>query len=234
MKFLYKMKKNIKLTLDQQTFNTDTMLLASFIKIPKNTKNILEVGTGSGILMLELSKRCDAFIDGIEIQEERVKIAIKNINLNDKNKLKVIQGDFRNFKFDKKFDLIISNPPFFKLNDQKRLSLKEEDIIARHELFLNLDDLLKGIFLNLNDYGTFYLIHRPDRLLELSRIADSYNLKIKRIKFVYSHFNKNAISVLIMGKKMGNDGIVVESPLILYEEKGVLSFEAKQVMENFL
>lgn len=235
MKFLVE-TKNFKLNqTKQQAFNTDTILLANHIKIPKDTKNILDVGTGSGVLMLDLAYKTNANIYGIEVQENRFNQARENILLNKlEDRLKVINADFKEYNFNNlKFDLIVTNPPFFKVHNVNHLSKNEEDMIARHEVALDLENLITNVSKNLKDKGYFYMIHRPDRFLEILDLCQKNNLKIKQVRFIHPYLNSDANHVLIMAIKNGKEGIKVLNPLILYLDKHEFTDEMKQIIGDF-
>ncbi|VEU80160.1 tRNA1(Val) (adenine(37)-N6)-methyltransferase [Haploplasma axanthum] len=218
----------------EQAFNTDTILLANYIKIPKDCKNILDVGTGSGVLMFDLACKTKANIYGIEVQENRYFQALENIELNNKKEqLNVFYADFKEHKFDQLFDLIITNPPFFKVHNNKQLSQNEEDLIARHEIMLTLDELLFNVSKNLKYRGHFYMIHRPDRLIDIIEIASKYKLQIKKVRFIHPYIDKPANHILIMAIKNGGNGIIVDEPLILYKDKHVFTDEMIRIIGDF-
>lgn len=210
---------------ESQAFNLDTILLANFVKIPYRTKKILDIGTGAGGLMLYLSQKTKAQIIGIEIQESRVQQAQKNIEINHlENQLSCVFSDVKNIKY-KDVDYIVSNPPFFKVNEESNLSLIEEDQIARHEITLNLEDLIQTASSFLKNGGYFAMIHRPDRFEEILRLMAKYHMTIKRIRFVHPYIDKKANHLLIEAMKLGKPGLTVEHPLILYHDKHIMTKE---------
>lgn len=218
----------------EQAFNTDTILLANFINIPKVCKNILDVGTGSGVLMIDMAFRTSANIHGVEIQENRYLQAVSNIELNGlSDRLTVNNTDFKSYHPNINYDLIISNPPFFKVNDGKRLSENKEDMIARHEVELTLNDLVKNVSRLLKFRGHFYMIHRPDRLDEIISSFDEYNLSIKEIRFVHPNINKDANHILIHAIKNGGKGLKVLKPLILYKDIHIFTDEMEKIIGDF-
>lgn len=210
---------------ESQAFNLDTILLAHFTKIPYKTKQVLDIGTGVGGLMLYLSKKTKANIIGIEIQENRFQQALKNIELNHlESQLSCIHADIKTCTF-KDVDYIISNPPFFKLNEETQTSLTEEDRIARHEVTLSLEDLIKQTSTFLKNGGYFSMIHRPDRFEEITKLLNQYHLNIKRVRFVHPYYDKKANHVLIEAMKKGSSGLIVEPPLILYHDQHIMTKE---------
>jgi tRNA1Val (adenine37-N6)-methyltransferase len=117
---------------------TDAVLLGILANVSK-AKNVLEVGTGTGIISLMLAQRNpDVEILGIDINTEAVNISQTNFsNSPFSDRIKSKLQDLKNFETEKKFDLIISNPPYFEINNS------EKDILARQRLELNFSDLIK-------------------------------------------------------------------------------------------
>lgn len=212
-----------------QAFNLDTILLSDFVKVPLKSKTVVDLGTGAGAIMLYLSKKTDAKIIGIELQEERYLQALNNIKINHLlDRLSVIHQDIKDFKM-LDIDCIVSNPPFFKVNQDSNLNLSEDEMIARHEIHIDLETLIKVSARSLRYGGHFYMIHRPDRLIEIMSLMKTYHMEIKRVRFVHSYLNKNAYHVLIESVKNGSSGIKVEPPLIIYEKQGEHSKEMKEI-----
>lgn len=213
----------------KNAFNLDTILLADFMRIPYRSKTVVDVGTGTGVLMLYLADKTNAQIIGVEIQKEHADLAQKNIAINGLDKrLSVICDDIKNVDLHM-VDCVVCNPPFFKVSEHTK---KHEDpavAIARHEIKLTLEDLVKSVSRMLKQGGYFYIIHRPNRLSEIITLFEKYDLIIKRMRFVHPYINKEANHVLIAAMKFGNHGMVLEKPLILYKDKQVYS-DAMQIM----
>ncbi len=213
----------------RQAFNLDTILLAHFAKIPYRSKTVLDIGTGAGPLMLYLSKKTKAKIIGIEIQESRYLQAMKNIEMNHlENQLSCLHIDVKDLKM-KDVDVIVTNPPFFKVSETSLLNETEEDQIARHEVSLTLEELISVASKTLKFGGYFQMIHRPDRFGEIVLLLEKYQLTPKRVQFVHPYINEPANHLLIEAMKKGSPGLTVESPLILYIEKHVLTKEMTDI-----
>ncbi len=214
---------------ESQAFNLDTILLANFVKIPAKTKRVLEIGTGAGALLLYLSKKTKANIIGVEIQEKRYQQALKNIEENGlQNQLSCLNEDVKTMEISI-VDCIISNPPFFRVNEETKLNSKEEDRIARHEVALSLRELATAVNKNLKYGGHFFMIHRPDRFAEIVDVFKLFNLEIKRVQFVHPYVDKKANHVLIEAIKNGQSGMVIDRPLIIYDKKHILTKKMKDI-----
>lgn len=209
----------------RQAFNLDTILLQHFAKIPVKAKTVLDVGTGVGPLMLYLSKKTQAKIIGVEIQESRYLQALKNIKLNHlEEQLSCIHQDIKDVTM-KDVDVIVTNPPFFKTSETSNKSEDEEDLIARHEVTLTLEELIQASSRLLKFGGYLTMIHRPDRFAEMVEVLNRYDFSVKRIRMVHPYLNHPANHLLIEAMKHGNPGMKVEPPLILYVDKHILTKE---------
>ena len=114
-------------------------------------KYALDIGTGSGLIALMLAQRSEAFIHAIDIDENACKQAeINFINSPFHNRLSIESVAFQDFSSSVRYDLIVSNPPYF------RRSLKSPNTnrnIARHNDHLPLEVLFKKSALLLNPRG---------------------------------------------------------------------------------
>ncbi|MFN8257332.1 MAG: methyltransferase [Bacteroidales bacterium] len=139
-------------------------------------KSILDIGTGTGLLSLMLAQKSDASITAIEIDEDAFKQACMNFeNSRWKDRIDLHHISFQNFmdNSNRKFDLIICNPPYFvkslKSADSKRN-------IARHDDLLPLETLLFGVSRLLSVKGRFYIIYPYLQLDDLVAVAEKNTL----------------------------------------------------------
>ena len=110
-------------------------------------------------------------------------------------------------------DAITCNPPYFKMNEGSYLNIDEEKRIARHEITTNLEQIIVTAKYLLRNRAPIYMVHRPERLMEIINLLTKYNFKIKKLQFVYSSYEKSAIMVLIKATKNGAEGLIVNKPL---------------------
>lgn len=185
---LYQHKKMFRI-------NTDTCLLGEFLDFENNLR-ILDIGTNNGALLLYSSLLFPFELVGIDINEEALKIAKLNLEYNKVNNYKLLCEDIRKYIDDEKFDVIISNPPYF--NSSEDLKNKNEYLkMARHEEYLTLKDLIKSVKNNLKESGYFYLVHRYSRLNEIKRELKLKGLFINKQKTIYDQNKKEPITVLL-------------------------------------
>ena len=152
-------------------FGIDSILLSDFAKDIKKGAKVLDLGTGTGIIATLLCGKTQlSEITGIEIQKEVYEMAKRSIQLNHlEDRFKIIQDNILNLNkcFEKNtFDAIVTNPPYKK----KETGVQNEDtrkLISRHEIEANLEDFIKISKDMLKDKGEFYIVYRPERLVDL-------------------------------------------------------------------
>ena len=136
---------------------TDGVLLGAWADC-ENAKTILDIGTGTGLIALMLAQRSPAHIDAIEIDQSASEQASENVTKSPwESRISVINKSLQQFteQIDKKYDLIVSNPPFFQNSlyapDQNRTN-------ARHNASLEYEDILDASLKLLSNNGTLSLI----------------------------------------------------------------------------
>lgn len=216
--------ENLKIIQDTEMFNfsLDTVLLPNFITINEKIKKILDIGTGNGPIPLILSSKTKAKIIGVEIQKEVSEMAKESVKINNlQDQITIINEDIKNNKFETEtFDIITCNPPYFEMKENSKLNKNDYKTIARHEINLNLEELLKISKKLLKNGGTLGIVHRPERLLDIIEAMRKYNVEPKKIRFVYPKKDKPANILLIEGKKNGKKGLKILPPLYSHNDDG--------------
>ena len=215
-------------------FSVDAILLEDFITAKPLEKGI-ELGTGSGIISILLAKRLEnTEITAVEIQEALTERATRNIELNDlKEKINVLSMDMRDLRKEfpaNSFDFVFSNPPFRK-PETGRISTDKERAIARHEIEINLPDLVSTAAYLLKHNGRFYMIYHPFRLAELVSLLRESRLEPKRMRFVHSRQGEEAKMVMIEAVKMGGIWLKIDPPLYLYENGSDYTQETRDILK---
>ena len=221
--------KNRKIYQDNDcfSFSLDSVMLANFATIRLRDKNIVDLGCGNGVIPLILSLRTDKKIFGVEIQEKMADMAKRSVEYNGLDKqISIINDNMKNFansEYFECFDLVTCNPPYFKVNDKNYFNESIEKKIARHEIEINLSDLLVTARKLLKNNGNFAIVHRPERLMEILFEFRKNNIEPKRIQFVYENINKGSTLVLVEGQKNGHEGLKIENPIVMYNEDGSMT-----------
>lgn len=183
---------------------TDACLFGGWVNnevgsLRSEVRNILDIGTGTGLLSLMLAQKTNFPIDAIEIDNESFEQAKENITSSPwKNRIHVFQGDARNYEFPHPYDLIISNPPFYE-NELKSADAKRN--LALHGNELIAEELLQVIQSNLSGKGIFFLLLPFKRQEEISKIFQQYNFNMRRIIFVRQSVKHDYFRMMIMGER---------------------------------
>ena len=221
---------------DMFSFSLDSVLLPNFITINKGITNILDIGTGNAPIPLILSTKTDASITAVEVQPEVFNLAKKSVEENNLEKrINVICDDINNLYNDLEsdsFDIITCNPPFFKVNKNSNLNNSDYKTIARHEVKLNLSQLLKISRKLLKNNGILGIVHRPDRLTDILVEMLSNNIEPKKIRLVYPRIGEEANILLIEGTKNGNVGLKILPPLYVHDKDGNYTEEVLKYFEK--
>jgi len=218
-------------------FGMDSVILSDFAKNIKNDSKVLDIGTGTGIISILLSGKIKSSkIVGIEVQKEVADMAKRSVILNNlENKIEIINDNIKNIEnyFENNyFDSIVTNPPYQRNNT----GLKSEDIknlISRHEIECSLEDIIKKSFKVLKDKGEFYMVHRPERLVDILSLMRINKIEPKELKFVYPKISEKPNLVLIKGVKNAKEFLKVEKPLIIYSENGTYTKELLEIYNKY-
>ncbi|MDR0846999.1 MAG: tRNA1(Val) (adenine(37)-N6)-methyltransferase [Lactobacillales bacterium] len=219
---------------DVFAFSLDALLLANFPSIPKRGTIVdLCAGTGAvGLFARERQPETKAKFIEIEIQPRLADMTKRSIELNEFDNFEVLNIDGNDAtKYIKKdsVDLLLCNPPYFKVNEKSPVNESEHHLIARHEVKFTLEQIIKTSADLLKMKGKFAMVHRPERLLEILEEMKSNNIAPKRIQFVYPKQNKDANILLIEGIKHGQTaGLKILPPLYMHDEEGEYTKEMKE------
>lgn len=206
-------------------FSIDSILLADFVRIKKNTKKILDLGTGNAAIPLFLTLKTKAHIHGVEIQEAVYDLGLRSVLENqfqDQITLHLMDMKEAPSVFNNQaFDTVISNPPFFKYKPSSIINKNEYLTIARHEVKITLEEIVQIASKLLKNSGSFYLIHRPERLTDILVELRKSDLEPKRLRFVYPKQNSKPNHVLVEAMKNTNhSNLEILPPLIIYNDDG--------------
>ena len=217
------------------SFSLDSIILANYASIRLRDKKIVDFCTGNGVVPMILSRRTKNNIIGIEVQDKLVELANKSIEYNKlTDRISIICNDVKDYSKEhlNEFDLVLCNPPYFKVEDNSTFNDSYEKKIARHEVLINLDEICECSKKVLKDNGKFCIVHRSDRLMDVLESFRKHGIEPKRIKFVYDNIEKESTLVLVEGQKCGKVGLKVDKPLVLYNLDGSITEEYKRLQEE--
>lgn len=199
-------------TTPSHRFGTDALLLANFC-VPYKRWSALDLGSGSGILLLTLLDRGLAGrAVGVELDEEGSHLLSAAIQKNGFANAQAVHADLRTYRSTHLFDLIISNPPYFSAGP---LPPKEARARVRHETFCNMEDLCYTAAANLKDNGRFCLCYPANRLASLFASLAAHNLAPKRLQLARKGTDKQPWLALVDARKAGGEGLSILPDIIL-------------------
>ena len=219
-------------------FGIDSVLLSDFAKNIKNNSKVIDLGTGTGIISILLCGKTKLKnIIGVEVQKEVFEMANKSIKLNNlEDKFQVINEDILNLENiygQNSFDVVVTNPPYKKrntglIND----NMKKQ--ISRHEITATLEDFIRVTNRILKDKGEFYMVNRPERLVDILHLMRQYKLEPKELRFICSKQGEAPKMVLIKSVKNANAFLKIRENLYIYNADGSYSGEIKKIYgDNF-
>ena len=229
--------KNLKIIQNTNwfAFSLDSVLLAHFATINKNTKNIMDFCTGNAPIPLILSTKTDSKIIGVKIQKEIYDLAKKSVEINSlTDQIEILNMNIKDLvnQYDTDtFDLITCNPPYFKVKETSNLNENDIKTIARHEIYLELKDIFSTAKKLLKNNGTISIVHRPERLVEIIEEMRNNNIEPKKLRFIYPKVGSECNTILIEGSKNGNPGLKVLPPLYVHDEYGNYLEEIQEMFQ---
>lgn len=222
---------NLKIVQNKNYFNfsLDSILLPNFVNLTPNTKKIMDLCTGNAPVPLILSTKTDAQIYAVELQKEIYELAKETLEINQlDSRIELINDDAKNMlhKFETDtFDVITCNPPYFKKDDNSIINENMVKSIARHEIKIELCDIIIIAKKLLKNGGSLCIVHRTDRLIDIIDLMKKNNIEPKRIRLIYPKYSENSNLVLIDGHKNGKSGLKILAPLYVHNDDGTYTEE---------
>ena len=203
-------------------FSIDSVLVSHYVK-PRPGDVVLDLGTGCGIIPLLLTSNHPGIsVYGVELQRELAELALGNVNDNQMaDQITILCQNMVSLKRDRLPDvnIVVCNPPYRKAASG-RINPNTQRAVARHELRVTLDDIVKTAKRLLDVAGRFVAIYPAERATEILSTMHSSALEPKQLTMVHSYRNSNATLVIVEGVRGGRPGITISPPLILYDADG--------------
>lgn len=208
---------------EENTFRitTDSVYLSEFINIEPSDKLLVDFGCGLGVLPLLLSTRSNIKMIGFEINQSMVDLARNSIDYNRlEDQISILNikiQDAYQVLSNKRVDIVISNPPYFKVGNHTKDDVCNSRFISRHEVAVTFEEIVKSASRILRYKGKFVIVHRIDRIVEIFEILRKYHLEPKRMSIIYDNIDKNPNLFLLEAIKGANPSLVMEKPYIIKE-----------------
>jgi tRNA1Val (adenine37-N6)-methyltransferase len=218
-------------------FAIDSVLLADFAS-PWCGRSVLDLGTGSGVVLLFLARRCAVLKKGVgvEIQRPLWESARRNIEENGLgDRLTAVLGDLRDDVpglSPRSFDLVVANPPYRKIGVGRRNPDPGKEI-ARHEVACTLADVFSAARKYLASRGRFALVCPSPRLPEVFALGAAAGIPLRTVRFIHPHAEEPANRVLVAGSRGKAQEIAVLPPLVVYSSRKRYHPEVDGIFSNF-
>ena len=195
----------------------------------EKTKNILEIGSGSGLLSLMIAQKNDYLIDAIEIDKEAAQQAKENISLSPwKDNINLHHADALNFSFNQSYKVIVSNPPFYENEIE---SANKQKNVAHHSDGLRLSELFSLVKKQLAAHGNFYLLLPLKRKSEAEKFLRKEKLFIQKAVVVSQSVKHQPFRLMI---KVGHESMQMEEKQIsITDEKQQYTLEFISLLKDY-
>ena len=231
-------KKDIKKNALGVDLGTGTGIISILLSAKTRLSKIIGIEVQKEVAdMAQRSIELNGLQNKIEIKNMNIKNIIQNIDNSklEKRKKQVKLGNIQTETHKEKdniwlekFDFVVTNPPYKKLETGK-VNESEYKYISRHEATANLEDFIKVSKYLLKDKGSFFMVHRPDRLVDIIELMRKYKLEPKNIRFIYPSIDKSPNLVLIKGINNAKPFLKIDKPLIVYNQNGEYTDEIYEI-----
>lgn len=217
-------------------FGIDAVLLANFVELRKDAK-VVDLGTGTGVIPIILAgKSSTSHITALEIQEEVSDMARRSVKLNClEDRIQILTMDLKDALEvlpANSFDVVTSNPPYMHGNGL--LNPQDTKSISRHEVKCNIEDIIVMASRLLKQLGKFFLVHRPQRLVDIMYYCRKYKMEPKRIQFIHPTYGKKPNLMLLECRKAAMPEVKILDPLYVYNEEGKNTKEICEIYDRSL
>ena len=220
---------------ENQRLSTDCVLLADFVRIG-GAKRGIDLGCASGaIALLLLERKKTLRMTGLELDAAAAQTARDNMARNGlEDRCGIVTGDIRSCRTlfpAGSFDLAAANPPYFPVGSGA-LSPDPARAAARSELQCTLEEICRAAAWLLHEGGSFFVVHRPERLSELLCTMTACGLEPKRLRLVCAGPGREPSLLLAEGRRGGRPGLRIEATLYLADAEGAETEEYRRIFHR--
>ena len=206
-------------------YNSDTLFLFDFVSKKEVKGEVLDVGCGCGVLGLLIKEKFDISLTGVDIQPNN--IFLSQINAKNNNfEADFFEGDFLECEFKKKFDLIVSNPPFYRAKSKQSPNISKK--ISRFNDSLPLREFIRKSNSLLKPRGELIFCYDAGELAKVSALLSEFKINPEEIRFIHPKIDKNATIFMIRARKSSKSMVKCLPPLITHQN-GEFSDEVKEI-----
>lgn len=208
------------------SFSLDTLLLASAAKdVIHDRYKVADLCAGNCAATIYMAYFNRAKYDAIEIQDGAASQARRSVALNNmENRITVYQNNVRNapqFLRKDSYDVVVVNPPYFKVPKGHEVNPDRKKAIARHEILINLEEIIEVASGLLKMKGKMFMVHRPERLGEIAYYCMKHDLSIKVVQPFVSHRGEDSNLVIVEAvKHTASDGLVLKDAVEVHAKNG--------------
>lgn len=201
----------------QFCFSTDAVLLANFATLKAKAK-VVDLGTGTGVVALLLAARGAASVEAVEINPVMAELAGRNVELNGLTSVVNVSNadmrDLRSILAGGFADLVATNPPYRPAENGK-ISSGDGKAIARHEIMVNLAQVIETARYLLKYRARLAMVHLPERVAEIFWLMTRQGIEPKRLQFVQATVGSVPSMALIEGVVGARPGLDVQPTLVI-------------------
>jgi tRNA1Val (adenine37-N6)-methyltransferase len=211
---------------------TDACIFGAYIGL-ENAKNILDIGTGTGLLSLMMAQRTHASIDAVEIDADAYHQAIENIrNSPFQGAIQVFHTSIQAFSALKKtsYDLIISNPPFYQNSLQ---SPDNQANKAHHGIMLSLEDLMISVRDLLKNDGKFMVLLPPFETKQLENLAQKYGFSIAEQLEIRHSAEKKILRIISTFQRLHSHPTIQKKLIIYQNDHPTYSEDFRHLLKDY-
>ena len=210
-------------------YNSDSIFLYDFISTFSPKGSLLDVGCGVGIISLLLTRDFKTETVIVDKQESMLNYAEHNFAINN---LEVTThfGEFQALDENKKFDFIVSNPPFYDSNVTQ--SENTHLNIARYAHHLPIDEFVAKVKKLLNPRGRFIFCYDAKQIDRLLHALKENEINPEVLRFVHSKIDRESKLVMIEARMNSKSLMKILPPLVVFDEKSLYNKEAKEAFDK--